>query len=159
MTDKDKIRAEIIRLYNQSLEHENRQVELGLKSAACTSYGKEKACKELLSFIDSMQEDSVSEDLEEAARNYGDELDNILSVGVDDDNSIGEYATQAFKAGAQWQKQQMMKNAKDGVITFDYYGDNDKIYGCIAHDSFSLEELGLKDGDKVKLIIIKEGKQ
>lgn len=55
--------------------------------------------------------------------------------------------------------QQMMKNAKDGVITFDYYGDNDKIYGCIAHDSFSLEELGLKDGDKVKLIIIKEDEQ
>lgn len=47
----------------------------------------------------------------------------------------------------------------DGVITFDYYGDNDKIYGCIAHDSFSLEELGLKDGDKVKLIIIKEDEQ
>jgi hypothetical protein len=60
---------------------------------------------------------------------------------------------------ANWQMQQMMKNAKDGVITFDYYGDNDKIYGCIAHDSFSLEELGLKDGDKVKLIIIKEDEQ
>lgn len=60
---------------------------------------------------------------------------------------------------ASWQVQQIIKNAKDGVITFDYYGDNDKTYGCIAHDSFSLEELGLKDGDKVKLIIIKEGKQ
>ena len=65
----------------------------------------------------------------------------------------------AHKDGAQWQKEQMMKETKDGMITFDYYGDNDKIYGCIAHDSFSLEELGLKDGDKVKLIIIKEGKQ
>ena len=56
-------------------------------------------------------------------------------------------------------EQQMIKEAKDGVITFDYYGDNHKIYGCIAHDSFSLEELGLKDGDKVKLIIIKEDEQ
>ena len=65
----------------------------------------------------------------------------------------------ALDAGARGYndyEKQMMKNAKDGVITFDYYGDNDKIYGCIAHDSFSLEELGLKDGDKVKLIIIKE---
>ena len=61
----------------------------------------------------------------------------------------------AFPASYNW----VMKNAKDGVITFDYYGDNDKIYGCIAHDSFSLEELGLKDGDKVKLIIIKEEEQ
>lgn len=56
-------------------------------------------------------------------------------------------------------EQQMIKETKDGVITFDYYGDNDKIYGCIAHDSFCLEELGLKDGDKVKLIIIKEDEQ
>jgi hypothetical protein len=158
MTDKEKIRAEIIRLYNQSLEHENRQVELGLKSAACTSYGKEKACKELLSFIDSMQEELISEDLKKAARKY---------AGIPEDSPHDlKYCVQDKKAkydavlyGANWQKEQMMKNAKDGVITFDYYGDNDKIYGCIAHDSFSLEELGLKDGDKVKLIIIKEDEQ
>ena len=63
MTDKEKlekVRAEIERLYNQSLTDENRQAELGLKSAACTSYGKSKVCKELLSFIDSMQEEPVS---------------------------------------------------------------------------------------------------
>jgi len=53
-------------------------------------------------------------------------------------------------------KKQMMKDAVEGVITFDYYGDGDKIYGCIAHESFCLEDMGLKDGDKVKLIIIKE---
>ena len=61
MTDKvQKIRDEVERLYNQSLADENRQAELGLKSAACTSYGKSKVCKELLSFIDSMQEEPVS---------------------------------------------------------------------------------------------------
>lgn len=60
MTDKEKlekVKAEIERLYNQSLTDENRQAELGLKSAACTSYGKSKVCKELLSFIDSMQKE------------------------------------------------------------------------------------------------------
>lgn len=51
---------------------------------------------------------------------------------------------------------QMMAKAVDGDITFDYYGDGDKTYGCIAHDSFCLEDFGLKDRDKVKVIVIKE---
>lgn len=60
MKDKDKLDklvAEIERLYHQSLVDENRQAEWGLSSAACTSCGKSKACKELLSFIDSMQKE------------------------------------------------------------------------------------------------------
>ena len=150
MTDKEKIRAEIERLYNQSLADASRQADRGLERAASASYGKSKACKELLSFIDSMQEEPVSEDLEEVAKTYAKKE----SHGYEPCNIV-----ETFKAGANWQKQQMMKNAIDGVITFDYYGDNDKIYGCIAHDSFCLEELGLKDGDKVKLIIIKEDEQ
>ena len=55
----------------------------------------------------------VSEDLEEVARNYGDELDSVLCACEDDDSSTGDYATEAFKAGAQWQK------AKDEYITDD----------------------------------------
>lgn len=54
-----------------------------------------------------------------------------------------------------WKKRQMMKNAIDGDITFDYYGDDNKTYACVAHESFCLEERGLKDRDKVKVIIIK----
>lgn len=33
---------------------------------------------------------------------------------------------------------------------------DDKTYGCIAHDSFCLEDFGLKDMDKVKMILIKD---
>ena len=43
----------------------------------------------------------------------------------------------------------------DGVITFDYY-EGDKAYGCVAHDSFCLEDLGLKDRDEVKILIFKK---
>ena len=57
---------------------------------------------------------------------------------------------------ANWQKQQIMKDAMEGVITFDYYGDGDKTYGCVAHDSFCLEDRGLRDCDKVKIIVVKE---
>ena len=60
MTDKvQKIREEVERLYNQSLADENRQADRGLERAANVSYGKSKACKELLSFIDSPQEEPV----------------------------------------------------------------------------------------------------
>ena len=64
MNNVERIKAELKRLYNQSLVDENRQAELGLKSAACTSYGKSKVCKELLSFIDSMQEEPTSEPID-----------------------------------------------------------------------------------------------
>ena len=57
---------------------------------------------------------------------------------------------------AKWQKEQIMAKAVEGDITFDYYGDDDKTYGCIAHDSFCLEDFGLEDRDKVKVIVIKE---
>jgi hypothetical protein len=111
-------------------------------------------------------EECVSEDMWEASKQYA-----LRQVFASTDAVMTEQAylslklfsgfeiAVAHKDGANWQRQQMMKNAKDGIITFDYYGDNDKIYGCIAHDSFSLEELGLKDGDKVKMIIIKEDEQ
>lgn len=70
MTDKEKIRKEVERLYNQSLADENRQADRGLEFAASVSYGESKACKKLLSFIDSLQEEPVSEELEEAAMQY-----------------------------------------------------------------------------------------
>lgn len=58
MEDKlTKVIAEIKRLYNQSVADEKRQVDLGLEHAACTSYGKTVVCKELLSFVESLQKE------------------------------------------------------------------------------------------------------
>ena len=62
----------------------------------------------------------------------------------------------AMLAGMEKMKDEMMAKAVDGVVAFDYYGDDDKTYGLIAHDSFCLEDFGLKDTDKVKMILIKE---
>lgn len=118
-------------------------------------------------------EEPVSDDLEEAVNAY-------IGYAPEVDESSSTYGKrQAFKAGAKWQrqrdehliwqistanyekgieegKQQMIKDAVDGVITFDYYKD-DKVYGCVAHDSFCLEDRGLRDCDKVKIIVVKEG--
>lgn len=94
-------------------------------------------------YIDSLQEEPVSEDLEEAAQEYTEK------------GSKCQEELDAFKAGAKWQKEQMMAKAVDGVVTFDYY-EGDKAYGCVAHDSFCLEDLGLKDRDEVKILILKK---
>ena len=62
----------------------------------------------------------------------------------------------AIEYGMRLQKETMKSKAIDGDVTFDYYGDDDKTYGCIAHDSFCLEDFGVKDKDKVRMILIKE---
>jgi hypothetical protein len=159
---------------------------------------------DILECINSMQEEPVSEELEEAA------VEAFKQIVDSDKNNFLEI----FKAGVKWQAEQFEKNrlaacdrqaeeeeeiesdfvmgiiesehrqptfddaikygmrlqkerllAKvvdgedsltlDGVITFDYY-DGDKAYGCVAHDSFCLEDWGLKDMDKVKILILKK---
>lgn len=56
-------------------------------------------CKQTIAFIDSLKEEPVSKDLEEAAKAYSNNLDNICG-------SIGEQTRNAFKAGAEWGKNQ-----------------------------------------------------
>lgn len=188
MTDKEKIRAEIERLH-----------ELHRGGAGDCYY--RLALRTVLHYIDSLQEEPISEDLEkELARLLKDceidseyihqdflhivanhfanwqkqqmeayriehcksltneqaELeDNFVSSHVEKNNRIPTFID-AIEYGIEYGKQQMMAKAVKGDITFDYYGDDDKTYGCIAHDSFCLEDFGLEDRDKVKVIVIKE---
>ena len=101
MTDKvQKIRKEVEQLmYGFNLEAD---------IASCEDVETEKfanikyqLCKKILEYIDKVQEEPVSEELEEASRNYADNEeygdDVYFAIKV------------AFKAGAQWQKEQMMK--------------------------------------------------
>lgn len=62
---------------------------------------------------------------------------------------------EAFEDGAKWKKEQIMKNAIDAVVKFEYT-NNGKTYGFVDYDFFALEDMGFKAEDKVKLIIIKE---
>lgn len=170
MTDKEKILA--------FLE--------GMSKGCCPKETKEIIINKIIPWINDLPKEPVSEDMWEASKQYalrqvlastdaemteqaylslklfsGFEIAVAHKDGANwqkeqDKQWLAEEHKHIFAKGRDSMKQQMMKNAKEGVITFDYYGDNDKIYGCIAHDSFSLEELGLKDGDKVKLLIIKE---
>ena len=139
MTDKEKIRAEIERL----------------KESGCAS--PIVICDTLLAFIDSMQEETVSDELKEFAEEWDESL----------------YRSDAVIAGAKWHKQQMIKSAKlDGWIARDENGRLhifevepyrishrwwDRDYQSAALDNKDFPELKWEDEPiYVKLAIIKE---
>lgn len=168
MTDKEKIIAYIDKLLEK--------------------YPKNYYLLTVAEFIDSLQEEPVSEDLKTELNKYIkdhftidkeqldrfgiEEKDYMYSMDKSDMLALVEHFTNwqktqdqstielaedhAMLAGMEKMKEEMMAKAIDGDITFDYYGDDDKTYGCIAHDSFCLEDFGLKDRNKVKMILIKE---
>ena len=104
MTDKvQKIREEVERLINQKDENKYLGIVLILE------------LKKVLSFIDSLQEEPVSEELEEACDSYYDETwdehgGRAMVVDGCHDIWFPSHATDDFfKAGANWQKQQIKK--------------------------------------------------
>lgn len=73
----------------------------------------------------------------------------LFKLSYDDEDGIEQYILDAFEAGAEWQKTQMMKEAVEGYV--NYYEDSGGILmaeaqvGCPYHT-----------GDKVRIIIVKE---
>jgi len=96
----------------------------------------------------SLKEDEVCEDLEKAAADHA-------SAYYDCDNRE-EFAevVKVFKAGAQWQKEQIMKDAIGGCIeeTQNFDGSIRRFYA--ASDFLPKNEY--KNGDIVKIIIVKD---
>lgn len=71
-------------------------------------------CQHLLLMIDSLQEDPVSEDLEEAAKNHA-----VERYRVTRDRELAEKCKWSFKAGAKWQEkedQSTIELAEDHAI-------------------------------------------
>jgi len=156
MTDKEKlekIRSEVI--WYIHLRNE------GLIIGSCGDFEK------LLKFIDSMQEEPVSEQ----------NLSNVERIGKDwkeepvsedfkkfeeqylekeKDEIISVYDRHAgLVDGAQWQKKQMMKDAIERVVKVDA-GGYPYIDGTIELYDYSEDKPLAKAGDKVKIIIVKE---
>ena len=82
--------------------HEMVRVNVVKKSFQC----------QIIDFIDYLQEKPVSEDLEEAASRYAKEEYSHKNPATLPDRCIGCYAPliYAFKAGAEWKEEQMMKD-------------------------------------------------
>ena len=93
----------------------------------------------ILSFINSLPQEEVSEEFELAAERYACKFSSS-KYGHDK-------IKKAYTAGANWQKEQMMAKAVDGEVG----------YWNIRGLSVNMElPSKYKEGDKVKLIIVKE---
>lgn len=144
MTDKvQKIREEVERRMNcfknernTLLKASDNNLSLGARIAMC---------EEILSFIDSLQEEPVSEELEEAANTYVDNWYKLNNLDKESYPIDVEISKNDFKVGAKWQKEQLIKEAIDGIAR----PDDDEVW-C------DLKSFSLKDNDKVKIIIIEE---
>lgn len=90
-----------------------------------------------------LQEEPVSEDLEKVSEAYV--LDDYIKPWR-------ELVKKAFKAGAKWQKEQMMAKAIDAEVLENYDGK------VIKYDETILDEKlsDCKVFDKIKLIMLKE---
>ena len=152
MTDKEKIRA-----FVEGRKKENWEKRYN-NSGGDLFWDRANEDDEILSFIDSLQEEPVSEDLEEASRNYADDEE------YGDDVYFGIKA--AFKAGAQWQEE---KDDEERVLTYKHGFEDCKeqmmtkaidaqCFGFqgAALFSFRLPADNYLVGSEVKVIVIKE---
>ena len=101
MADKEKILAEIERRKKEAYGN-----EWGW-AVQCATYD------EILSFINSIPEEPVSEGLEDAAGKHVKEYFDMLGIKVDDNPVEAGKAILDFKAGAQWQKKVFISKACD----------------------------------------------
>jgi len=136
--DVEKLKAEI-GIIRQMLE--NRDVHFNEVKKIRTETMVE-FCKCLLNFIDSLQQEQTSlpDNLDEAAEKFARLYDNGTCDGI---------AQDCFNAGAEWQKEQMMRRAANAEIT-------KRLDGTLGVCAYLDKGSGFKFGDKVKLIIAKE---
>ena len=106
------------------------------------------------SYIDSLQEEPVSEELEKAAEksSYCEYLEEVLSN--DDKEVLKSRLRNNFKTGVQWQKRKMMKDAIDATITgIRIYKEENEVDFTVMLEkgivSYELEQ-------EVKIIVIKD---
>ena len=139
------IKQEIERRFDDNMKASEQYTENSKSRALFTPAAKEDY--DLLAFIDSIPEEPASEDLDDAARDYS--LVIFRQNGVDME-CVGSDSVSAFKAGAEWQKQQMMKDAVEGLVC----GHNDNTPAWI--DLSIKNKPNVNVGNKVKIIIVKE---
>lgn len=122
MNKVEKIKAEIERLKNELIQEAEKGNKLEFDE------GRISAFEDMITFINSLEE-LVSNDLEEAAYQFGCCFENF---GL---------ASASFIKGAQWQKEQMMKNS-DFINEVEWEDDVHKLFR--------------EKGKKVKLMIVEE---
>lgn len=112
MSDKELIKQEIERIIEE---------ETQISKGSDYYHGVKESMEKLLKFIDSLQEEPASEDLEEA-------LAECVNRRLEIDEFANDSIKFAFIEGAEWQKQQMMKDVVELHIieSFNPIGTEDK---------------------------------
>ena len=96
MADKEKIRTEVERRM------------LATPQDGVVGYQRIWAYNDILFFIDSMEEDTASDELEEAAEKYANNTANLDSV---------ETRLKAFRAGAKWEYGKMVEKGIEVTVS------------------------------------------
>lgn len=104
---------------------------------------------DLLSFIDSLEEEPASDDLEKAAEEYVEKIRDLGNSTAHPQFNCHD-AERLFILGGKWQKQQIMKSALDGTAQTFLPFDSVRFCGKPLH------KRGMKTNNPVKVIIIKE---
>ena len=117
-----------------------------------TEYVREEAVKSLLQELNKalrdkeeqmkIQKEPISEDLEQASERYACKFSSS-KYGHDK-------IKKAYTVGAQWQEEQMLKDAVVVTVKGSYK------FGCYFDENAIVRRAKLQRGDKVKLIIVKE---
>lgn len=117
--------------------------------------GRWDALVRLRDYINGLQEEPVSEDLEEELNKWR----HSHFHGRRDVDASGEYLERVSQLDlarhfANWQKQQMMKDSKERVVRVD--ADGYPYINGVEFWDYDKDVPLAKAGDKVKLIIIKD---
>lgn len=151
MTDKEKIKKE------KEIEKEMRALDL-TNDFDNGRFSELNQLNHLKLFIDSLPEEPASEDLAEEIKRYINEEvivtneNAVISKHHEFHNFYVENLVGVARHFANWQKQQMMKDAVDGLVKGLY----SKYIKERDGDALSKALESFRQGDKVKIIIVKE---
>ena len=111
--------------------------------------GRKVALEEFKVFVQSLLTEPTNEDLEQAARDYRDKTEFQYP------NQL-QPAYEGFKVGAQWQKEQIMKDAVEGIVQEDgnFIKFSDDTYIDLNPSMGAKPMFELKDGTKVQVFIL-----
>lgn len=144
MTNIEKIRQEIerrkVQYYEREMKAWDDNGEYGDED--CYFYqGQRKACEGLLLFLDTLSEEPDNEDLNDEIKKF------IEEYGYErgEDKLLIAIVARHF---ANWQKQQMLKDAVEGMVCATITGTN-----AISFLSPLPDELNA--GDKIRIVVLK----
>jgi hypothetical protein len=144
MTDKvQKIREEVVRMHNllPIMDGDNISVNYA-----------DRICRTLEMYIDSLQEEPISEDFEKAlAEEWQGYVDRgAATIDVLEDNTQELAFAKGFYRGANWQKEQLTAKTVDVTIAIPYpNGDG-------GYTQLVDSKEALPFGDNIKVLVIKE---